>query len=33
MSVTLHTDLGDIKMELFCEKCPKTCEVNILIEI
>ncbi|KAH7641235.1 LOW QUALITY PROTEIN: peptidyl-prolyl cis-trans isomerase-like 3 [Dermatophagoides farinae] len=26
MSVTLHTDLGDIKMELFCEKCPKTCE-------
>ncbi|KAI2810810.1 hypothetical protein RDWZM_002307 [Blomia tropicalis] len=26
MSVTLHTDLGDIKIELFCEKCPKTCE-------
>ncbi len=27
MSVTLHTDVGDIKLELFCEKCPKTCEV------
>ncbi|XP_008190305.1 peptidyl-prolyl cis-trans isomerase-like 3 [Tribolium castaneum] len=26
MSVTLHTDLGNIKMELFCESCPKTCE-------
>ncbi|XP_037080203.1 peptidyl-prolyl cis-trans isomerase-like 3 isoform X1 [Pollicipes pollicipes] len=26
MAVTLHTDLGDIKMELFCEQCPKTCE-------
>lgn len=26
MSVTLHTDLGDIKIELFCELCPKTCE-------
>jgi peptidyl-prolyl cis-trans isomerase-like 3 len=25
MSVTLHTDLGDIKLELFCEQCPKTC--------
>src|SRR5262249_30724408 len=28
MSITLHTDLGDIKIELFCEACPKTCEVN-----
>ncbi len=27
MSVTLHTDVGDIKLELFCEKCPKACEV------
>lgn len=27
-SVTLHTDLGDLKIELFCEQCPKTCEVN-----
>lgn len=27
MSVSLHTDLGDIKIELFCEQCPKTCEV------
>ncbi|XP_055595605.1 peptidyl-prolyl cis-trans isomerase-like 3 [Uranotaenia lowii] len=26
MSVTLHTDVGDIKLELFCEDCPKTCE-------
>nr|CAH7719521.1 unnamed protein product [Callosobruchus chinensis] len=25
-SVTLHTDLGDIKIELFCESCPKACE-------
>ena len=26
MSVTLHCDVGDIKLELFVEKCPKTCE-------
>jgi len=26
MSVTLKTDVGDIKIELFCELCPKTCE-------
>ncbi|XP_018568975.1 peptidyl-prolyl cis-trans isomerase-like 3 [Anoplophora glabripennis] len=26
MSVTLHTDLGIIKIELFCESCPKACE-------
>uniref|UniRef100_A0A1B6GEJ9 Peptidyl-prolyl cis-trans isomerase n=1 Tax=Cuerna arida TaxID=1464854 RepID=A0A1B6GEJ9_9HEMI len=26
MSVTVHTDLGDLKIELFCESCPKTCE-------
>lgn len=25
-SVTLHTDVGDIKIELFCDDCPKTCE-------
>ncbi|ELU05128.1 hypothetical protein CAPTEDRAFT_140600, partial [Capitella teleta] len=24
-AVTLHTDFGDIKLELFCDKCPKTC--------
>ncbi len=24
MSVTLHCDPGDIKLELFCEQCPKT---------
>ena len=26
MSVTLHCEAGDIKIELFCEQCPKTCE-------
>ena len=26
MSVTLHCEVGDIKIELFCEQCPKTCE-------
>nr|XP_055201123.1 peptidyl-prolyl cis-trans isomerase-like 3 isoform X3 [Nyctereutes procyonoides] len=26
MSVTLHTDVGDIKIEVFCERTPKTCE-------
>jgi peptidyl-prolyl cis-trans isomerase-like 3 len=26
MSVTMHTTVGDIKLELFCEVCPKTCE-------
>ncbi|KAJ1830772.1 Peptidyl-prolyl cis-trans isomerase-like 3, partial [Coemansia sp. RSA 2703] len=26
MSVTLHTDLGDIKLELFCDQAPKSCE-------
>ncbi|XP_050525519.1 peptidyl-prolyl cis-trans isomerase-like 3 isoform X2 [Daktulosphaira vitifoliae] len=26
MSVTLHTDIGDIKIEIFCEECPKTAE-------
>ncbi|CAG2060742.1 unnamed protein product [Timema podura] len=26
MSVTLHTDVGDLKIELFCEYCPKTCD-------
>ncbi|XP_025207150.1 peptidyl-prolyl cis-trans isomerase-like 3 [Melanaphis sacchari] len=26
MSVTLHTDVGDIKIEVFCEECPKTTE-------
>ncbi|XP_075737132.1 uncharacterized protein LOC119160740 isoform X2 [Rhipicephalus microplus] len=31
-SVTLHTDLGDIKVELFCEACPKTTEVRRLLQ-
>lgn len=26
MAVTLYTDYGDIKLELFCEQCPKSCE-------
>ena len=26
MSVTLHTDLGDLKVELYVKQCPKTCE-------
>ncbi|XP_077986700.1 peptidyl-prolyl cis-trans isomerase-like 3 [Glandiceps talaboti] len=26
MSLTLHTDLGDIKMELFCDQVPRACE-------
>ncbi|MCJ1433446.1 Peptidyl-prolyl cis-trans isomerase cyp10 [Xylographa pallens] len=26
MSVTLHTDLGDLKVEVFCESVPKTAE-------
>ncbi|KAK2187239.1 hypothetical protein NP493_172g02054, partial [Ridgeia piscesae] len=25
-SVTLHTDVGDLKIELFCDHCPRTCE-------
>ena len=29
-SVTLHTDVGDLKMELFCDRCPKTCEVRLI---
>ncbi|XP_015222216.1 peptidyl-prolyl cis-trans isomerase-like 3 [Lepisosteus oculatus] len=26
MAVTLNTDLGDIKIELFCERSPRACE-------
>ena len=26
MSVTLHTDVGDVKLELHCDQCPKSCE-------
>ncbi|KAF2145591.1 uncharacterized protein K452DRAFT_122394 [Aplosporella prunicola CBS 121167] len=26
MSVTLHTDLGDLKIEIFCESVPQTAE-------
>jgi len=28
MSVTLHTTLGDIKIEVFCESVPKAAEVS-----
>lgn len=28
MSVTLHTTLGDIKLEVFCESVPKTAEAR-----
>ena len=28
MSVTLHTSLGDLKLELFCEQAPKTTKVS-----
>ena len=27
-SVTLHANLGDIKLELHCDLVPKTCEVS-----
>jgi len=26
MAVTLHTTAGDLKIELYCEQCPKACE-------
>jgi peptidyl-prolyl cis-trans isomerase-like 3 len=26
MSVTLHTNLGDLKVEIFCEDVPRTAE-------
>lgn len=29
MSVTLHTNLGDVKIEVFCESVPKTAEVSV----
>ena len=28
MSVTLHTSLGDVKIEVFCDSVPKTAEVS-----
>lgn len=31
--MTLHTDLGDIKIELFCERAPKSCEVMLCLSI
>lgn len=30
MSVTLHTSLGDVKIEVFCESVPKTAEVCMI---
>ena len=26
MSVTVHTTVGDLKLELFCQQTPKSCE-------
>eukprot|EP00976_Prorocentrum_cordatum_P072073 1180571-Prorocentrum_minimum.AAC.3 len=28
MAVTLHTNLGELKLELFCDECPKAAEVR-----
>eukprot|EP00960_Hanusia_phi_P006328 181563-Hanusia_phi.AAC.2 len=28
MAATLHTSLGDIKVELFCDRAPQSCEVR-----
>jgi hypothetical protein len=33
MSVTLHTSHGDLKLELFCDLVPKTCEVLFESEV
>jgi hypothetical protein len=33
MSVTLHTSLGDIKIEVFCESVPKTAEVPLSLQL
>uniref|UniRef100_A0A3B4Y1H2 Peptidyl-prolyl cis-trans isomerase n=1 Tax=Seriola lalandi dorsalis TaxID=1841481 RepID=A0A3B4Y1H2_SERLL len=33
MAVTLHTDLGEIKIELFCERTPRTCEVKFTFSL
>lgn len=33
MSVTLHTNEGDLKIEVFCESVPKTAEVGIPLRI
>ena len=30
MAVTVHTTVGDFKMELFCEQCPKVGAWNVL---
>ena len=31
MSVTLHTTLGDLKVELFCEDTPRTAENSLAL--
>lgn len=33
MSVTLHTSLGDVKVEVFCESVPRTAEVSIVANL
>lgn len=30
-SVTLHTNLGDIKCEIFCDEVPKSAEVTCFV--
>ena len=31
MAVTLHTDLGDLKLELFCDEVPKATEASLSV--
>ena len=33
MSVTLHTSHGDVKVEMFCDLAPSTCEVRLMQRI
>jgi len=33
MSITLHTSLGDLKIEVFCESVPKTAEVRVPVSL
>lgn len=32
-SVTLVTDVGDIKIELLCDEAPKACEVRLNVKM
>lgn len=31
MSVTLHTNFGNLKLELFCDQVPKAAEVSEIL--